>query len=138
MRSKLDGLVEQWRARHADQWLHGDLHLANAMCRTGDADDAVCLIDLAEVHAGHWIEDAIYLERQLWARPERLKSDPPVKAIAKARKALGLFVGEDYVRLAAIRRTLLAATAPRFIKSEGHPVYLDACLDRLDRSLAEL
>jgi hypothetical protein len=97
----------------------------------------VCLIDLAEVHAGHWIEDAVYLERQLWARPERLKAHKPVREIAAARKRLGLSVDADYARLAMARRALLAATAPRFLKSEGHPAYLDACLGWLEIALSE-
>ena len=98
----------------------------------------VALIDLAEVHAGHWVEDAVYLERLLWARPERLKSHKPVKAIAKARKAHGLDVDKDYPRLAMIRRALLAATAPKFIKSEGSPAHLAACLNWLETSLRDL
>ena len=32
----------------------------------------------------------------------------------------------------------LASTAPAFLKSEGAPVYLKACLERLERSLASL
>lgn len=138
LRRRLDDIVEEWRARDTNQWLHGDLHLANAMSRISEQEGEVALIDLAEIHAGHWIEDAIYLERQLWARPERLKPHAPVREIAHARKARGLGVDDDYGRLATIRRALLAATAPKFIKSEGHPVFLGACLDRLERSLAEL
>ena len=138
MRHKLDALVGEWEARDVNQWQHGDLHLANAMSRVSNDAGPVCLIDLAEVHAGHWIEDAVYLERQLWARPQRMSPHKPVKSIATARKALGLSVEPDYPRLAMIRRALLAATAPHFIKSEGHPAYLDACLDRLEIALNEL
>lgn len=134
----LSGLVECWRARDVNQWLHGDLHLANAMSRVAEDKGPVSLIDLAEIHAGNWIEDAIYLERQLWAVPERLKPHPPVKELARARKNLGLPVEKDYTRLAMIRRALLASTAPRFIKSEGHPKYLEACLNRLENALIEL
>jgi hypothetical protein len=137
-RHKLDPLVNEWEARPVDQWQHGDLHLANAMSRVSMDSGPVCLIDLAEVHAGNWIEDAVYLERQLWARPQRLKPHKPVKALAAARKRLGLPVEPEYPRLAMIRRALLAATAPRFIKSEGHPAYLDACLERLEIALNEL
>jgi hypothetical protein len=106
------------------------------MSRGGINHGLVCLIDMAEVHAGHWVEDAVYLERQLWARPERLKVHKPVKEIAAARKRLGLPVDAEYPRLAMIRRALLAATAPRFLKS--HPAYLDACLGWLEIALAEL
>ncbi|MEM7228950.1 MAG: aminoglycoside phosphotransferase family protein, partial [Planctomycetota bacterium] len=101
-RKHLHTLADAWHEHEPDQWIHGDLHLANAMCRD-DRDDAdVVLIDLAEVRAGHWIEDAVYLERQLWARPERLKATRPVKAIANARKHHGLTVDAEYTRLAMI------------------------------------
>lgn len=138
LRSQLDALVDEWNARPTDAWLHGDVHLANAMSRDGMEHGSVSLIDLAEVHAGHWIEDAIYLERQLWSRPERMKPHKPVKAIAAARKAMGLPVEKNHARLAMIRRALLAGTAPKFIRTEGHPRHLRACLDWLERSLTEL
>jgi hypothetical protein len=138
LRSRLDSIVGQWQARDVAQWLHGDLHLANAMSRHAMDHGSVSLIDLAEIHAGHWVEDAVYLERQLWARPERMERHKPVKAIAEARKKLGLPVESDYPRLAMLRRALLAGTAPRFIRSEGHPRHLAACLKWLETALAEL
>lgn len=138
LRGKLKDIVSEWNARSIDQWLHGDLHLANAMSRVSIEQGPVSLIDLAEVRPGHWIEDAIYLERQLWANPARLKAAKPVRAMAHARKELGLQNGEMYPRLAIIRRALLAGTALRFLKNEGHPRYLEACLNWLERSLAEL
>ena len=138
LRGKLKDLVSEWNARPIDQWLHGDLHLANAMSRASIEQGPVSLIDLAEVRPGHWIEDAIYLERQLWANPARLKTTKPVKALAKSRKEVGLDNGENYQRLAIIRRALLAGTALRFLRNEGHPRYLEACLNWLERSLAEL
>ncbi len=138
LRSQLDHVLTIWNDRDTKQWLHGDLHLANAMSRHDMDEGTVSLIDLAEVHAGHWIEDAVYLERQLWARPERLKENPPVKAIARARRKLNLPVEQDYPQLAMVRRALLAATAPRFLKSEGHPKHLEACLEWLTRALDEM
>jgi len=138
MRHRLDRDLHEWNARDVKHWLHGDLHLANSMSRVGLECGPVCLIDLAEVHAGHWVEDAVYLERQLWGRPERLKIHKPVKEIAAARKRLGLKAEGDYPRLAMIRRALLASTAPKFIKSEGHPAYMDACLNWLEIALNEL
>jgi hypothetical protein len=134
VRHRLEELVATWQGRNVAQWLHGDLHLANAMSRSSMTDGKVCLIDFAEVHAGHWVEDAVYLERQLWARPERLAVSP-VKAMAKARRRLGLPVDPDDMHLAAVRRVLLAATAPAFIRSEGHPRHLAACLDQLETGL---
>ena len=138
LRHRAGSLVREWNNRAEDQWLHGDLHFANAMSRADVNAGPLCLIDLAEVHAGHWIEDAIYLERQLWAMPHRLKVHKPVKALAAARRKLGLAVDGDHPRLAMIRRAMLAGTAPRFIKSEGHPAYLEACLHWLEIALNEL
>ena len=46
-------------------------------------------------------------------------------------------VGADDARLAMIRRVLLAATAPRFLKTEGHPRHLEACLGQLEKTLGE-
>lgn len=134
---RLDDLVGEWRARPIEHWVHGDLHIANAMSRHAFDSGPVSLIDLAEVRPGHWVEDAVYLERQFWARPERL-TNQPVKAMARARRKLGLGVHENDNRLAMIRRALLAGTAPHFMKSEGHPVYLQACLERLEHALREL
>ena len=86
---------------------------------------------------GHWIEDAIYLERLLWTHPDRLKRFKIVKSLATRRKELGLANGPDYQRLAAIRRTLLSATAPAFMKSEGSASHLSHCLDQLQRNMAQ-
>jgi Ser/Thr protein kinase RdoA (MazF antagonist) len=138
LRGRLGPIVAEWEARDAGHWLHGDLHLANVMSRDSMESGPVCLIDFGEVRSGHWVEDAIYLERQLWARPQRLKAHKPAREIAAARRSLGLTVDEDYPRLAMIRRALMAATAPRFLKSEGDPRHLDACLDWLERALVEL
>lgn len=136
--ARLDALVAEWERRGPVEWIHGDLHFANAMSRVAIDSGDVCLIDFAEIRPGHWIEDAIYLERQLWARPERLKAHRPVKAIADARREVGVQSPGDYNRLAALRRCLLAATAPAFLKSEGAPPYLAACLERLEASLAQV
>ena len=138
LKRRSEQLVEQWRARKADQWLHGDLHMANAMTRGEFTKGEVVLIDLAEVHVGHWLEDAVYLERRLWAMPERMKQTRPVRAIATARRRLGLDVEAQFGRLAMIRRALLAGSAPAFMRSEGHPQYLAACLIRLESALASL
>ncbi len=135
---KLKIILEQWRSRRIDQWLHGDLHFANAMCRSEEPDAKVSLIDLAEVHAGHWIEDAVYLERQLWGHKSRLKATKPVHAMAAARKSLGMRVDENYNDFVDIRRLLLAATAPAFMQSEGDPRYLASCLQQLQNAADRL
>lgn len=138
LRHQCERIGAEWEQRGGIEWLHGDLHLANAMSRVSLESGPVCLIDLAEVHPGHWVEDAVYLERQLWSRPDRLRASRPVRAIAQARRGAGLPVGDDYPRLAMLRRALLAGTAPRFLQSEGDPRHLDACLDWLERALVEL
>lgn len=62
----IDALCKAWHARAMNAWCHGDLHGGNALRR----DDGACvLIDCALAHAGHWIEDALYLERSLWSLP---------------------------------------------------------------------
>jgi hypothetical protein len=133
-----DEIITQWRARDTQQWLHGDLHLANAMSRVSPTTGPVSLIDLAEVHTGNWIEDAVYLERQLWARPERLAAASPIKLLAAARRRRGLPVEVEWPHLAAIRRLLMAATSPRFLRSEGHPRFLRASLDQLEGAILTL
>ena len=134
----LGHLLEIWRGRSVDQWLHGDLHMANAMCRSDAPDAEVSLIDLAEVHAGHWVEDAVYLERQLWGHKTRLNATKPVHAMAVARKHHGLDVEDDYSELVDVRRLLLAATATAFMQSEGDPRYLTACLGQLETTIDRL
>lgn len=134
----LDHLIDAWRARRLDEWIHGDLHPANAMTRAEDDAAPVVLIDLAEMRPGHWIEDAVYLERLLWTRPERMNAHKPVREIARSRKKVGLPVDDDYQKLAAIRRILMAATAPRFIRTEGSRAHLLACLSHLEQAPAEL
>ncbi|MDP6601523.1 MAG: aminoglycoside phosphotransferase family protein [Phycisphaerales bacterium] len=131
-------LQDEWVNRQPIQWLHGDFHLANAMARSDQDDSDVVLIDLAEVHAGHWLEDAVYLERQLWARPERLDATKPVREMASARRHCGLPVADDYAHLADIRRLFLAATAPAFMQSEGDPRYIAACRGQLEQSMDRL
>lgn len=134
----LPKLLQQWRARDTHTWRHGDLHLGNAMLRPDGSPwgaSGCVLLDFAEVGLGHWVEDAIYLERLYWAQPDRLCGVKPVKAIAKARKEQGLENGDDYNELANIRRVLLSACVPAFLHREGHPVYLEAALGVLEKTL---
>ncbi|MBT5658284.1 MAG: phosphotransferase [Phycisphaerae bacterium] len=134
----LGELVDRWRARDTTHWIHGDLHLANALSRDSVQSGEVVLIDLAEVRPGHWLEDAVYLERQLWGRPDRLDITRPVRAMAKARRSLGLFVRDDAHQLADVRRILMAATAPAFLSTEGHPRHLSGALAQLTAALSRL
>ena len=138
LRDNLPPMVDRWRERDADHWIHGDLHLANAMSRVAAASGDVTLIDLAEVRPGHWVEDAVFLERRLWASPERLEATRPVHTMAKARMARGLPTEKDCEPLADIRRALMAATTPAFMKTEGHPRFLTACRKQLAAALDRL
>ncbi|MCK4871329.1 MAG: aminoglycoside phosphotransferase family protein [Phycisphaerales bacterium] len=137
LQKSLDDVVARWRARPCDAWCHGDLHPANAMRRAGESGVAH-LIDMAEVHAGHWVEDAVYVERLFWGRREKLLRESPVKRIARARKRVGLENGESYGELATIRRALMAASAPAFLSSEGGPSHLRGALDVLEKAMKSL
>jgi hypothetical protein len=138
----LPHLLARWHARPIHTWCHGDLHPGNAMHRApteeerGAHSPGKCvLIDLALVHAGHWVEDAVYLERLYWARPELLHGVKPVPTLAKLCKERGLHKGEDYGMLANIKRVLMGATSPAFLAREGNPRYLHAALEIVERLL---
>jgi hypothetical protein len=132
----LDRLIERWQARPINTWCHGDLHFGNAMRRTAAAaGQPHVLIDLALVHPGHWIEDAVYLERLYWAKPELLCGVKPVSELARLRREQGTLGTEDYAMLANIRRILMAASVPAFLLHEGHPKYVHAALEHLERLL---
>jgi len=142
-------LMRMWALRSIDTWCHGDLHPGNAMRRkaastastapaqTGadagsneQADLPTCvLIDLALVHAGSWIEDAIYFERVHWGHEAMLRGVSPLEELAEARRKLGLPTGRDYAALADARRLLMAACAPAFIEREGNAKYMRAALE---------
>jgi hypothetical protein len=132
----LPRLIERWMARPINTWCHGDLHFGNAMRRKhGPGDPTSVLIDLALVHPGHWVEDAVYLERLYWAKPELLCGIKPVSEIARLKREQGTLGQEDYATLANIRRILMAACVPTFLLHEGHPKYVHAALEHLERLL---
>lgn len=142
----LPKLVNGWESRRINTWCHGDLHPGNAMLRAragGGKEEAslvqrCVLIDLALVHPGHWVEDALYLERLFWAKPELLFGIKPVPTLARFRRELGLDTSDDYGSIALLRRVLMAATVPAFLEHEGHPKYVRAALDVLEKSMAAL
>lgn len=138
----LPKLESRWAARPINSWCHGDLHPGNAMRRgsgsNGNGRPPCVLIDLALVHSGHWIEDAVYLERQFWGCPEQLFGVHPVSVLAKHRREMGLETDGDYGALANLRRVLMAACAPVNLAHEGHPKYLHAALETLDRLLPQV
>ncbi|MBX3386258.1 MAG: phosphotransferase [Phycisphaeraceae bacterium] len=151
----LPKLLSVWDGRPINTWCHGDLHPGNAMRRpepfafaglrprnggggaggSGGGVGGCVLIDLALVHPGHWVEDAVYLERLYWGRSERLGGVKPVSALAQARRERNLPTGEDYTLLANVRRVLMAACVPCFLTHEGHPKYVRAALETLERLL---
>lgn len=137
----LPALVAKWNARPINTWCHGDLHPGNAMDRPEGSPwgpPGVVLLDFAEAHPGHWVEDAVYLERQFWGKPEALDGAKPLSLLAKARRALALDCSDDYATVANIRRLLMAAVAPAFMHREGGPKYLHAAREIAERLLIML
>lgn len=138
----LPGLSARWTARDVASWCHGDLHPANAMHRMGAGDaggrQGCVLIDLALVHPGHWVEDAVYLERLYWGRPELLHGVKPVSALAKFRRERGLPADDGYAELAMVRRVLMAACVPVYVEHEGHPKYTHAALELIEHYLPQV
>lgn len=124
-----------WAARPVNAWCHGDLHPGNAMRRAGG--DGLVLIDLAEVQAGHWIEDGLYLERLFWGRGEKLHKIKPVSALARERRALDLPCDDGYAELANAWRVLRAACVPANLPGEGDATYCGFALELLERLLSQ-
>lgn len=133
----LPGVLEVWEGRPFDTWCHGDLHPGNAMRREcGQAGTDRCvLFDLAFVHPGNWVEDAVYVERQFWAHPEVLGTTRPVQLLRERRKALGLACCPESGRLAAARRVLMAGCAPAWWETEGTPAYARGALEVMEKYL---
>jgi hypothetical protein len=134
----LDQLTQAWASRSIDTWCHHDLHPHNAMRRQTE-DDSVpghcTLIDLAMVNPGCWIEDALYMERLFWGREAQLCGIDPLTTLADTRSAIGLPSDNDDMALADVRRVLMAASSPAFLRTENDPVYLKAALSTLERLL---
>ena len=101
---------------------------------TEDAGRCV-LLDLAFVHPGHWVEDAIYIERQFWAHPALLGKSKPVSLMGRHRRTLGLASRGDHTRLASARRVLMAGCAPAWWDTEGSPAYGRGALQILETHL---
>lgn len=132
---KLKQWAATWEQRPVEGWCHGDLHLANALTRTPAPDGPALLIDFARTRAGHWLEDAVYLEHLYWARPQRLGGRKLCKQIAHERKAHGLSVEKDWAKLAEAKRCLLAATTPAHLRFDGDPQHLAAALAILESAV---
>lgn len=135
MMKSLPNFLAIWNARAMNTVCHGDLHPGNCMERpSGSAwgPPGHILFDFAESHAGHWVEDAVYVERIYWARPKFLDGMKPVSMLAQARRDAGLNTDGDYTTLANVRRALMAATSPAFLEIEGSRAYMAAALEVLD------
>lgn len=147
VQNSVDTLIERWTHREIDTWCHHDLHPHNAMRRMMNESDAgadnpaihghCALIDLAMIGPGSWIEDALYMERLFWGREDQLCNIDPLKTLGATREAIGLPVGDDAFELADVRRVLMAASTPAFLRTESDSVYLKAALGVLERLLPE-
>lgn len=124
-------VARAWDSRPVNCWCHGDLHKGNVMQRTPNGHWV--LLDLAMTHAGHWVEDAVYFERQYWHRKKDLCGIKPVSAMARARKQLGMEMPGDHAELANLRRVLMAACVPAVAHHEGSASYCDTALELLER-----
>lgn len=140
-------LKSKWRSRPINAWCHGDLHAGNALRRFApnikETEEsrllAPCvLVDLALVHPGHWLEDAIYFERQHWGHSDLLKGIKPLSHLASLRRDRGLPVDDSYPLLANIRRVLMASCAPAVIDREGDQAYLHAALEVAERFIPQV
>lgn len=136
----LPALLDRWHSRAMDTWCHGDLHPGNVMIRDGCMErnsDRRCavLIDFALIHPGHWVEDALYLERMYWGREEMLGGVRPLRCLAEHRVLHGLHADGSDARLADVRRVLMGVTSPAFLRHENDPVYLTAALRKVRRLL---
>ena len=129
----LPRLLAKWNHRPCKWWCHGDLHPGNAL-RRGE-NGRLVLIDLALVHPGHWVEDAVYLERQYWGRTELLHGVKPVSTLARLRRERGLQVEDTYMDIANVRRVMMASLVPLFIEREGNPKYVHAALETIHNLL---
>lgn len=130
----------KWERRAINAWCHGDLHLGNLLHRAtaaGPTGQSV-LVDLALVHAGHWVEDAIYFERQYWGHSDLLKGVKPASELARLRRERGLNANDNYPELANVRRVLMAACVPAAAEREGNAKYVAAALELLERLLPQV
>lgn len=135
----LPNLIARWESRRINSWCHGDLHLGNLLHR-GSPQEEKCsvLVDLALVHPGHWVEDALYFERQYWGHSDLLMGVKPASELARLRRLRGLDANDNYPELANVRRVLMAACVPAAAEREGNAKYVKAALELLDRLLPQV
>ena len=132
---KLKSWQHIWDERPMDQWCHGDLHLANAMTRHAPPNGPAVLLDLASVHRGHWVEDAIYFEHLYWGHRDRIGGRQFCGQMARQLKRLGLTVAKDWQRSASALRLLLAMSAPAKLRRSGDRKHVLAALEVLETEM---
>lgn len=139
VQKSLVSMTRRWLVRPINAWCHGDVHPGNGIIESLDEDVRRCrLIDLGLVHAGHWTEDALMLERLFWGQMDRLGKLRPVSALGRARRDHGLDNGPDHTELVAIRRVLMAASVPANIGHENSQDYVRYALDVVLRFLPKI
>jgi hypothetical protein len=134
----LPRVLRHWRIREINTWCHGDFHAGNAMRRAQPDGTRCVLIDLALVHAGHWVEDAVYLERQFWGHPDLIGGLKPVSALSRLRRERGLPIDPHATDVANAKRVLMASVVPLFAASEGNIRYTHAALETIERLLPQI
>lgn len=132
---RLDKWIAVWDERPSDHWVHGDLHLGNAMTRCGPPGGPALLFDFAWTRVGNWIEDGVYLEHLFWAQRERLNGRKLISMLAHQRRDRGLPVGEDWPQLADAGRALMAMSTPATLYDHGNAPHIAASLEVLERYL---
>ncbi len=132
-------ILSRWNTRPINAWCHGDLHPGNALRRQGPDGTSHCvLIDLALVHAGHWVEDAVYLERQFWGHAEFLHGIKPLAEFSRLRREAGLSVDTHATDVAIARRLLMASVVPLFLGREHNAKYVRGALEVIEKYLPQL
>ena len=119
--------LERWNSRPRRDYCHGDLHFGNAMTRVPAPAGPAILLDFAEVHPGHWVEDAVYLEHLYWGSPQRLGPHKPARDLAQQRKKLGLTVESDWHELANIKRASWPWRPPRIYVTVPRGILRQLC-----------
>lgn len=138
LQKKLKTIVARWDERSTDHWCHGDVHLGNAMTQAEPPGGPAVMFDLAEVHAGHWVEDAVYLEHIYWGREHLLNGVKLARQVARQRKELALSVDPHWAQLALLRRVLLAGAVPAYMSQAGEPTHLRGALEVLENALPQI
>lgn len=132
-------ILARWNTRPINAWCHGDLHPGNALRRIRPGSASRCvLIDLALVHAGHWAEDAVYLERQYWGHAELLHGIKPLAEFSRLRREAGLPVDTHATDIAIARRLLMASVVPLFLGREHNVKYVRGALEVIEKYLPQL